>query len=613
LSVVNHQRLEIGPSENGVRELATLMVVFACFSVFLSVLSIFDLRRSTIALAALVAVTGLVFALRRLPASPRPLSLVVWLAVMSPFVALPAMITYPPPYAWDEVAYSAVLPKVWAALQRVVYVGDIGSYSAFPANYDVVTAAALKLFHSVRPMRVLGVIMFVATAAASGIVARLMSGGRASATMLAGALVLAPVVGLYSTYVKNDIANGFFQFFTLLAIVLYLRRPHRYWMILAGLALGVAIGIKYNSLQFAACVAIFVVPFVVAARSPRWRAAWPDLAWLFGVAALVAAPWYLRNLVVFGNPFYPFLRGLFPLHLAALGNLGANGFSFGESNLTEFVTTVANEFGLVTVTLAPIGIAAALAASFVNPGQRLVVGFLAGIALLYSVIVFRNGNVFLVPRYFIVLLGLYAAFVAAAIVAAADWIGRLVSLRRAAPMVTIVIIAVLVCTTTTRQWTEYGWIIAAAGADRSTFVSHTVNYWNVAQWINANLRPNNRIGIGINVQPFFYIDRSYFNILPGQEIFWNASNATDFLDKFHQLGLTHLAVQEWSERKDYDEASYQIIHNFENAVAELETSGQIVPVGAVDGLAGKKVVFFEITPASPAEAEASAARSRAKP
>ena len=48
LSVFDHQRLEIGPSESGVRELAALMVVFACFSVFLSVCqsSIFAAPRS---------------------------------------------------------------------------------------------------------------------------------------------------------------------------------------------------------------------------------------------------------------------------------------------------------------------------------------------------------------------------------------------------------------------------------------------------------------------------------------------------------------------------------------------------------------------------------------
>lgn len=32
-----------------------------------------------------------------------------------------------------------------------------------------------------------------------------------------------------------------------------------------------------------------------------------------GYATLVAAPWYIRNIVLFGNPFFPFYNHLFPL------------------------------------------------------------------------------------------------------------------------------------------------------------------------------------------------------------------------------------------------------------------------------------------------------------
>jgi len=68
------------------------------------------------------------------------------------------------------------------------------------------------------------------------------------------------------------------------------------WVVLAGFALGLALGSKYTVL--------LVVPVVVAAGvlalKPR-RAA----LWLAPGLVLLAAPWFLRNLLATGNPIFP--------------------------------------------------------------------------------------------------------------------------------------------------------------------------------------------------------------------------------------------------------------------------------------------------------------------
>ena len=83
------------------------------------------------------------------------------------------------------------------------------------------------------------------------------------------------------------------------------RRPR--WLLLAAFLAGSACGIRHTGylVSFLMTVGILFV-------SPERRV---KHALLFaGVAALAAGPWMLRSALLVGNPLYPFLSGLFPVH-----------------------------------------------------------------------------------------------------------------------------------------------------------------------------------------------------------------------------------------------------------------------------------------------------------
>ncbi|MCB1152196.1 hypothetical protein KDL45_01010 [bacterium] len=84
----------------------------------------------------------------------------------------------------------------------------------------------------------------------------------------------------------------------------YRNRPARGTAVLAGLALGMAAGTKYLAILYAPVI-------LVGMALPAGRVRWRDLAWFFFVAAATAAPWYLRNLAVAGNPLFPAQVDLF--------------------------------------------------------------------------------------------------------------------------------------------------------------------------------------------------------------------------------------------------------------------------------------------------------------
>jgi hypothetical protein len=107
--------------------------------------------------------------------------------------------------------------------------------------------------------------------------------------------------------------DGFLAFFCLLAIYAFLlwikNSEDRGALILAGMMLGVAMGVKYTAVFFVGI--LFPVIFVRAFLRFRKRVrliVFP-LALTAGTLVVPSGWWYTRNALKLGDPFYPFLSG----------------------------------------------------------------------------------------------------------------------------------------------------------------------------------------------------------------------------------------------------------------------------------------------------------------
>jgi hypothetical protein len=77
------------------------------------------------------------------------------------------------------------------------------------------------------------------------------------------------------------------------------------WRVLAGLALGMLVGIKYASIYAVLVLGVVWLAVRIIDRTP-WRATIAD-GLVIGILCLgVACPWYLRNYLATGTPFFPF-------------------------------------------------------------------------------------------------------------------------------------------------------------------------------------------------------------------------------------------------------------------------------------------------------------------
>jgi hypothetical protein len=130
--------------------------------------------------------------------------------------------------------------------------------------------------------------------------------------------------------------------------------------VLGGLLLGLAAGSKYTGLQ--ALIATGIVVGFLALRRRETRKASVLLA--AGLAVLVAAPWYVRNALVAGNPVYPFFYE----------RLGGKWWSPHQAEIYRYEQKT---FGVPTGT--PLSIPHAILGlayqpgRYINPGQKLEV------------------------------------------------------------------------------------------------------------------------------------------------------------------------------------------------------------------------------------------------
>jgi hypothetical protein len=538
-------------------------------------------------LVAALLVSGL-WVLR---AGARP-GIPIWaLALLSPLLVLPSVAATAPPHSWDEVAYGAALPRDYALAGHFFYNADYGPYSAFPGNYEALATASLVLTGYVTPARVLNVLLALGLAVVAVHLSRHLGVPRPVA-LGAAVLVLSAEALLASVpMVKNDVANAFFQSAALLSIASYAesREPSR--LALGAFFLGTAVGIKYSGLQFALCVAPLTVGLVLAgpgSRSQKLRS-----LGVFGiVAAATALPWYARNYAVFGNPFFPFYnellgaRNAFTAEHAAITREmfgGLTGFSWGTGTVKAFLSATVSGFGWVPVLLSVPGLLA------VVTRKRDAASVFLGAALMsFGLVTLFAG--YWSPRYFLSLLVLSSAFAAAALVEILR--AAQVVLGRRPPLVALGLLTIAVGGSSMRwQWTTSRDLVRdVLHLERQEFIKAHVPYWSVADWANRNLGPGDKIGVGVNVQPFYYLNRPYLHIHPMTEKgnLQSLQTPEEYLCAFRALGLTWLAFSPYSDEGSYPEATAPrmnaFLRRFYRAQEALTKGGKLTLVTSVEGV-----------------------------
>jgi hypothetical protein len=276
------------------------------------------------------ALTGLVGAaevVRRLRGRPL-LSLRSWrwwelclLGLLVVYVALDLLAVSAPTSSPDALLYHAANPALFEESHRIFEV-PWNSSSYEPFSVEMLVLDGFLLWDSVQGAFAPLLLALVALGAVMGFSWRIA--GR-SAALLAGAVFFAQPFMVWeatSVFIESGLACAL----ALSAWNLYrfVRYSERSGLLLAGIFAGSAAGMKY--LGLIAALTLAAVAAIVIGRRLNYR-----VALAFGLPAVaVALPWYVKNALLTGNPFYPHVFG--GLNPSAARELNSSMRSFGHGD-----------------------------------------------------------------------------------------------------------------------------------------------------------------------------------------------------------------------------------------------------------------------------------------
>jgi hypothetical protein len=246
-----------------------------------------------------------------------------WFAFLTTFLSVTILLALTtallPPTEWDSLVYHLVGPERYLQAHRLV--SDFTNYYLFfPSFVEMLFTLGMALRGDILP-RLLHFSYLLLTIGALGTFASRF--WKNSAGLVAAALFLSiPTAVQIATWSYVDLALTFYGFAAVYALLQWLtahrtttRVEHEAgrdsasgWLVLAGLFCGAGLSIKYTGLVCLLMLGVILLWELLRRRLTMRRFLGPGLV-LAGLALAVAAPWYIKNAIVAGNPLYPLVWG----------------------------------------------------------------------------------------------------------------------------------------------------------------------------------------------------------------------------------------------------------------------------------------------------------------
>lgn len=222
------------------------------------------------------------------------------------FIALLALRSATPPHNFDEAIYHLSVAKQFAREGRVFPVYDNWGGN-LPFLVQMIYAACMAVKADIAAKLFSLGLTIVTAFAVYGFCVRFLS--RRVGAFAIFAFFGAGMVIEVAVTARIDVTLAGMMFLAAYAMMIYLESERAAWLYTSGLLSGLALGIKYTAAIWAALLVMMLIVERVIRKRSRLSALAGQCV-IFGVIALaVGSPWYIKNLIWFHNPAYPFLTG----------------------------------------------------------------------------------------------------------------------------------------------------------------------------------------------------------------------------------------------------------------------------------------------------------------
>jgi len=216
-----------------------------------------------------------------------------------------------PPISRDALIHHLAVPKLWFK-HGGYYEIPWAEYSYYPVYINLLYLVCLYFKNDIAPK----FIHFGFGVATGWLIYLYLKQklGRSWGLLGMVIFVTTPIAVWLSTSAYVDLGMTFFTTGSVLAFIRW--RDSEYWQfkwfLMSSFCMGIAIGSKYNAL-IAWFIVNLMVMFSYVRDTNRQVGALQYGILFFVISALVASPWYLKNYLQTGNPFYPLFSSFFKL------------------------------------------------------------------------------------------------------------------------------------------------------------------------------------------------------------------------------------------------------------------------------------------------------------
>lgn len=219
-----------------------------------------------------------------------------------------------PPFCRDGLIHHLAIPKLWLK-HGGIYEIPWADFSYYPMNINLLYYACLKFNNDIAPK-----FIHMLFGMGTGYLVFLYLKKRFDFLWgLLGAVVFisTPIVVWLSTSAYIDLGMAFFTTASVLSLINWRDTGYRklLWLMISACCMGIAVGSKYNAL-IAWCILNLIVILIYARDTKQQFSSIKFGLLFFAITALVASPWYVKNFLLTGNPFYP----LFNNYIDLFGN-----------------------------------------------------------------------------------------------------------------------------------------------------------------------------------------------------------------------------------------------------------------------------------------------------
>lgn len=258
-------------------------------------------------------------------------SLLVLALLILGFATLQALA---PPWGYDALMYHLQAPRLWLEAGKITLLPDIWQPNG-PMTIEMLFTIGLAVESDVTARLIhltFAVLVYILCFNfGKDLLGR--TGGVISVAILLGI----PILPLWSSLAYADMSLALFTLLAIYALYLWRLKKQNTFLLLAGLMMGWALGSKYTALGSFAIVGLWLL---LHKRKDGLAAITRTAAFFVLPSLVIAAPWYLKNFFLSGNPLYPFVfcgPGWDEARLTAVMDFLVNGFGMGRTIL-DYIT-----------------------------------------------------------------------------------------------------------------------------------------------------------------------------------------------------------------------------------------------------------------------------------